>query len=149
MSKKYKMIFIYLMSFSFLTSCLSASKDKAFDIDWPSGNRSVARGMSADHDGIDIALVEGSPVYAAHKGDVIAAQKSTTYGNYIILEFSQQWATLYAHLKKVSVKRGDHVQKKQKIGLSGSSGTSSGPHLHFEVMKNKYPVNPLNYLPKK
>ena len=104
--------------------------------------------MTASHDGIDIATPVNTPVYAAHKGIVVGTSYSSSYGKYIILE-NGRWATLYAHLTKILVKRKDEVEYQQLIGYSGNTGKSTGPHLHFEILKNKKPVNPLSILNKK
>lgn len=143
-----KSIFLLLFHFVFLTSCMSGRKNLDFQPIWPSDTKKVSKKWAPDHDGIDFKIPTGTPIYASHSGVVIAAQYSKSYGYYIIIELSDKWASLYAHLSKLLVKRGDQVQKRQKIGLSGNSGISSGDHLHFEIIKNKIPVNPLKFLPK-
>ncbi len=136
--------------FLFLFFCVScASSSKVIELSWPSDIRRISRHFSGSHDGMDIAAPSNSPVYSAHKGRVVWAEYSKSYGNYIILKFSDQWATLYAHLNKLLVKKGSHVERRQKIGLSGSTGQSNSPHLHFELFKNKKAVNPYPYLQQK
>ena len=129
-----------------LAGCSSNDKTKSFYLDWPCDIKKISRNWSSAHDGMDIAVPTGSSVYSAHEGVVITAQTSSTYGHYIIVEFSDQWATLYAHLSRMLVQRGDRVGRRQKIALSGSTGESQSPHLHFELIKNKMPVNPRRYL---
>lgn len=104
--------------------------------------------MTASHDGIDIAAPSGSKVYAVHKGVIIESRYSSSYGRFIIVEYNNEWGSLYAHLSRSIVKRKDKVNQGQLIGYSGSSGSGTGPHLHFELFKNKKSVNPLSYLKK-
>ncbi|MBN2260778.1 MAG: M23 family metallopeptidase [Clostridiales bacterium] len=98
------------------------------------------------HTGIDIALPMGTPIYAADGGKVISVGYSSGYGTMIKIDHGANMETVYAHLSKTYVKVGDKVFKGEKIGLSGNSGTSTGPHLHFEVRKLGVPVDPKNYL---
>lgn len=137
----------FLISFYclFLISCFSPPKD--FNFEWPTKNQSIVRKMTATHDGIDIGVSSNTPVYAAHKGIVIGTSYSSTYGRYIILE-NGDWATLYAHLTRSLVKRNDQVESQKIIGYSGATGEVTGPHLHFEILRKKQPVNPLILLEK-
>ena len=130
----------------FLASCSSAPKNLSFI--WPSDTHTISRFLTPSHDGIDIPVPSGSKVYASHTGIVVGSQYSPSYGKFIIIE-NGLWATLYAHLSRSLVKRKDKIRQGQLIGYSGSSGTGTGPHLHFELLKNKKPINPLPYLQKK
>lgn len=101
------------------------------------------------HWGIDFSLPTGSPVYATGDGEV----RSTTtrfsgYGKYINLNHGFGYQTLYAHLNRFLVKPGDKVKRGQVIGYSGNTGTSTGPHLHYEVIKDGEKVDPVNYFYK-
>ncbi|MCD6435390.1 MAG: M23 family metallopeptidase, partial [Clostridiales bacterium] len=98
------------------------------------------------HSGIDIGLPTGSPIYAADGGKVVYVGYSGGYGRMIKIDHGENIETIYAHLSKYYVKVGEKVFKGQKIGLSGNTGVSTGPHLHFEVRKLGTPVNPANYL---
>ncbi len=98
------------------------------------------------HTGIDIANSTGTTVSAADAGKVSFAASNGSYGNLIIIDHENGYQTYYAHLSKFSVKKGDRVYKGQKIGEVGSTGRSTGPHLHFEVRKNGTPINPLNFV---
>ena len=101
------------------------------------------------HQGIDLAAPLGSPVFAAHEGTVIyAGQGYSGYGKMVLLEYNTKWATLYAHFDQIFVKEGHLIKQGQLIGEMGRTGRATGVHLHFELMKNKLPVNPLNYLEK-
>ncbi|MFA5124212.1 MAG: peptidoglycan DD-metalloendopeptidase family protein [Patescibacteria group bacterium] len=101
-----------------------------------------------EHSGIDIGVKTGTPVKAADTGYVATIGRNTKwYGNYIMIIHGNNISTLYAHLSSINVGSDEYVTKGQLIGLSGSTGFSSGPHLHFEVRANGVPVDPLNYLP--
>jgi murein DD-endopeptidase MepM/ murein hydrolase activator NlpD len=98
------------------------------------------------HAGMDMAAPKGTPVYAAESGVVIVAQSWSGYGNCIIIDHGGGLWTLYGHLSSILVKNGENVKRGNKIGLVGSTGQSTGNHLHFEVRKNSEPVNPAPYL---
>ena len=94
------------------------------------------------HKGIDLSAPSGSSIYAAADGTVVLAQKSSTYGNYIIIDHSNGFETLYAHCSKLLVSSGQSVKKGQVIAKVGSTGQSTRPHLHFEVRLNNQSLNP-------
>ncbi len=94
------------------------------------------------HNGIDIAAETGTEIYASLDGAVTSAGYSDSYGYYIIVEHSKNVETLYAHCSKLKVKKGDKVQKGDIIGLVGSTGWSTGPHLHFEIRVGGYRIDP-------
>lgn len=99
------------------------------------------------HSGVDLAVAEGTPVYAADNGKVIVAEDSGNgYGNYIILDHQNGFKTLYGHNSELLVSVGDIVAKGDKIALSGNTGNSTGPHLHFEVHVHDEKVDPQQYL---
>lgn len=98
------------------------------------------------HDGIDIAANYGNGVYAYADGKVVQAGWNGGYGNSILIDHGNSLQTRYAHLSKISVNVGQKVTTGQRIGSVGSSGVSTGPHLHFEVLKNGKTTNPLNYI---
>lgn len=88
------------------------------------------------HDGIDIAAPEGAPVYAAHDGVVVyAAGGLSGYGNLVLLRAADGFTTVYAHNRRILVEEGMKIRRGQKISEVGSTGHSSGPHLHFEVRR--------------
>lgn len=99
------------------------------------------------HPGIDLAAPLGSAVYACKSGKVTAVDYNGTYGNYIIILHDGGMTSVYAHLAKTLVKRGDTVDGGTLIGQVGTTGASTGPHLHFEVRVNGSPTNPGNMLP--
>ena len=88
------------------------------------------------HGGIDLAAAVGTPVYASAPGKVIHAGPAGGYGNLIIIAHQYEYTTYYGHLSEILVKRGDTIGKGEKIGLVGSTGRVTGPHLHFEIRKD-------------
>ena len=98
------------------------------------------------HTGIDIGLDVGSSIKAADGGVVTFAGYNSSYGKYIIIDHGGNMTTLYAHNSKLTVGKGEKVYKGQLIALSGNTGYSTGPHLHFEVRINGVPKNPRNYV---
>lgn len=98
------------------------------------------------HTGIDIGAGSGSNVIAANAGTVIKAAWNNSYGYMVMVDHGGGIVTLYAHNSKLKVKTGDVVTKGQVIAISGSTGMSTGPHLHFEVRVNGVYKNPLDYL---
>ena len=108
----------------------------------------LTQGYSAKHRAVDIATVWKAPVYAVGDGRVIrAGWLYTGYGFSVVIRHPNGLVTLYSHMTNPAVKVGDWVRRGQQIGLVGSTGNSTGPHVHFEVRKNGVRVNPLNYLP--
>jgi murein DD-endopeptidase MepM/ murein hydrolase activator NlpD len=100
------------------------------------------------HTGIDLSAPEGTPVTAAADGVVVAAvQSGVGYGNYVIVAHGAGLMTLYGHLLEVDVRTGDRVLRGRAVGLEGSSGLSTGPHLHFELRVNDQVFDPMIYLP--
>ncbi|MCL2099743.1 MAG: peptidoglycan DD-metalloendopeptidase family protein, partial [Oscillospiraceae bacterium] len=102
--------------------------------------------FSAGHRALDISAPHGTIVSAADGGTVIYAGFSGSYGNHIKIRHANGYVTLYAHMSSLSVHQGASVFKGQEIGRVGSTGRSTGPHLHFEVIKNGVQVNPKNYI---
>jgi murein DD-endopeptidase MepM/ murein hydrolase activator NlpD len=100
------------------------------------------------HTGIDIAAPLGTPVMAAADGVVVAVGHTAVgYGNYVIIAHGAGAATLYGHLLQTAANVGDRVARGQLIGLEGSTGFSTGPHVHFELRINDQVVDPMPYLP--
>ena len=95
------------------------------------------------HTGIDISAAYGVSILAANKGTVIFAGWQSGYGNTVIIDHGGGISTLYGHASRLLVKVGDHVDVGDTIAKFGTTGYSTGPHLHFEVRKNGSTVNPL------
>lgn len=103
---------------------------------------------SRAHWGLDLANHRGTPILSAEEGTVIYTGTGFRgYGKLVVIEHNDEWATLYAHLDKITVKEGQVVRKGQRLGGMGRTGRSSGVHLHFEIRYRRQPVNPLAYLP--
>ena len=100
----------------------------------------IVRGFEGKHKGVDIALSRNTPVLATANGFVLKVDSNKRYGLHVVLKHDKGYKTLYAHLGKVIVKEGMKVKRGQIIGFSGSSGESTGPHLHYEVWKNDEPI---------
>ncbi|WP_039944553.1 peptidoglycan DD-metalloendopeptidase family protein [Thermicanus aegyptius] len=97
------------------------------------------------HPALDISGVKDKTIMAADNGTVISAGWDGSYGNNIMIDHGNGYVTRYAHLSKISVKKGQKVAKGQAIGIMGETGNATGVHLHFEIIKNGTPVNPSKY----
>ena len=98
------------------------------------------------HWGMDFTAPTGTPIYATGDGKVSTYKRSRSgYGNHIIIDHGYGYKTLYAHMSKVDVRRGQKVKRGDIIGYVGSSGRSTAPHLHYEVIKDGRKINPVNY----
>ncbi len=98
------------------------------------------------HSGVDIAVERGTPVRAAASGYVVEAGWDDVFGYRVIIDHGFGMKTLYGHNQRLVVLKNETVSRGQTIAYSGSSGSSSAPHLHFEVIRNNIPVDPLDYL---
>lgn len=103
-------------------------------------------GIEKFHNGLDMAAASGTPILAAYDGDVVAAAYSSSMGNYIMIDHGGGLYTIYMHSSALYVSKGQSVYKGQTIAAVGSTGRSTGPHLHFGVRLNGNYVNPWNYL---
>ncbi|MDE5977090.1 MAG: peptidoglycan DD-metalloendopeptidase family protein [Turicibacter sp.] len=119
---------------------------------WPTTNHNITCGYLcySGHYAIDIQAYVGQPVYAADSGMVVSASYSSSYGNVILINHKNGYYTRYAHLDSLNVSAGDIVQGGQVIGLAGTTGNSTGPHLHFEIRTDtlsqpNYALNPLDF----
>jgi murein DD-endopeptidase MepM/ murein hydrolase activator NlpD len=115
---------------------------------WPVSG-AITQKYYALHPGIDIGAAKGTPVHAADSGYVRLAgwdPEPVSYGNEVVIDHGNGYATRYAHLSAIMVDAGDSVKKGQLIGRVGSTGNSTGPHLHFEINQNGNHRNPFSYL---
>ena len=140
----------------------SAGHSTKYRFIWPEPNAQISQpfgpspywfeppfgGYPHFHTGIDLVEPFGSPIYAADDGIVaLVGSSSTGYGNYVVIAHSGGLATLYGHLSTSLVKVGQAVTQGQPVGLEGSTGNSTGPHVHFELRINQKPIDPTPYLP--
>lgn len=118
---------------------------------WPATNRYLSGTdfLPVGHPGLDIAAGLGAPLFAADSGVIVFAGLSYRgYGNLVIIDHGNGWQTAYAHLSQINVACGGSIYQGQVLGLSGSTGNSTGPHLHFEMRNDTLGrVNPWLYLP--
>ena len=132
----------------------SVEKDSAGNMINKSANSAKLEGTQAPaekdqmqfHKGVDIAAPMGTDVYCAAQGKVIFAGQKSGYGNCVIIEHGNGLATLYGHLSKILVDANQQVKIGDVIAKVGSTGRSTGPHLHYEVRKNNTPINPKLFL---
>ena len=114
---------------------------------WPADGN-IGQDFWSRHPGLDIGAYEGAPIYAADSGYVVAAQwDDTGYGRMVIIDHGNGFKTLYAHMNVYFVELGQEVAKGQTIGKMGSTGNSTGPHLHFEILRNGVKRNPWGFMP--
>ncbi|MDR1116888.1 MAG: peptidoglycan DD-metalloendopeptidase family protein [Oscillospiraceae bacterium] len=100
------------------------------------------------HTGTDIAAPKGTTIVASNSGNVIIAGWNNGYGNYVVIDHGGGYTTLYGHMSQILTKKGADVKKGEKIGLVGSTGYSTGPHLHFGISKNGTYINPMQFFKK-
>lgn len=123
-----------------------AQTDTGTKLLWPALSHRITQYYHWGHHAIDIGDKTGTPIYAAEAGKVERAGWNTGYGYNIIVNHGNGIKTLYAHASKMLVQAGDSVARGETIGLVGSTGWSTGPHIHFEVRLNGIKQNPLNYI---
>lgn len=132
-----------------------ASLERAQPTTWPArgwmsshfGWRDGPTGGGRDHHtGIDVSAPRGTPVVATADGSVVFADYHAGYGNLIVLDHGYGLSTRYGHLSTIRVKAGQRVVRNELIGRVGNTGRSTGPHLHFEVLRNGVPQNPMRWL---
>lgn len=117
---------------------------------WPVRGRLSSRfGMrrGRPHEGVDIAAQKGTPIFAAESGRVIFSGRMSGYGKVVIVKHAGRYRSVYAHASRLLVRKGEFVERGQKVAEVGSTGRSTGPHLHFEIRRSETPQNPLAYLP--
>jgi len=112
------------------------------------GWRSISVAGNQFHGGIDVAAPTGTPVAAARGGVVVRAGWIGAYGFLVAVDHGDGWETRYAHLSRIDVAPGQRVAQGSVVGLVGSTGASTGPHLHFEIRHQGRALDPLTYLPR-
>ena len=123
-----------------------ASEDTNTKLLWPVLSQRITQYFHWGHSGLDIGDKTGNPIYAAESGKVERSGWSTGYGYNVVINHGNGLTTLYGHASKLLVKAGDTVTRGETIALVGSTGWSTGPHLHMEVRVNDVKKNPLNYI---
>ena len=127
-----------------------ARRDAKLRFGWPLKGRLTSPFGSRNgrpHEGIDLAAPRGTVIRAAEAGKVIHSGRLGAYGRVVILKHAGHYRTVYAHANRTTVGRGDFVEQGEQIATVGSTGRSTGPHLHFEVRRRETPRDPLLYLP--
>jgi murein DD-endopeptidase MepM/ murein hydrolase activator NlpD len=128
----------------------ASARDSGLDFAWPvSGKLSSRYGWRSGrhHEGVDISARQGTPVHAAEAGRVIFSGRMGSYGQMIIVKHTGRYSTVYAHNRKNLVSQGDFVERGEVIAEVGRTGNASGPHVHFEVRRDRSTEDPLRYLP--
>lgn len=130
----------------------SISTDGPIGFDWPVDSARMTRGFLPNkrrpHLGIDLAAPRGTPILAAQAGTVIyTGREFKGYGKMVLIESGNGWATLYAHFDKILVSEGQTVRRGEIVGAMGRTGRATGVHLHFEIRKDRGPIDPLPLLP--
>ena len=128
----------------------AARQQTSLQFAWPVRGRLSSRfgtRRGKPHEGIDVAASSGTPIYAAEAGRVIHSGRLGSYGKVVIVKHAGSYRTVYAHASKLLVRKGDFVERRQKVALVGTTGRSTGPHVHFEIRSAEKPKNPLDYLP--
>lgn len=154
-----RQLFVQVQSFDQLRDAVGKQKDKLShipsvlpikveDYTMSSGygyRRDPIYGSSKFHEGLDFSASIGTPVYATADGEITVAKREAGYGNCIDIDHGYNYLTRYAHLSEILVKEGSQVKRGQMIGKVGSTGKSTGPHLHYEVRFKGEAQNPVNY----
>lgn len=122
-----------------------------FQLSWPVHHVKLNRGYrpanDPKHEGLDLGGPRGSAILSAHEGVVIyTGDDFRGYGNMILVEYSDEWATLYGHLDSIQVYAGKIVEAGEPLGEMGNTGAASGVHLHFELLNKRKPVDPIPFL---
>ena len=116
---------------------------------WPLPTFGISQHFSGGHLGLDLQADYGTPVYPVHEGVVAwTSIISLGYGKHVLIKNTEEITSLYGHLSTIDVKQGDVVSKTTKIGEVGSTGWSTGNHLHLEIRQNDTPINPMEILPE-
>jgi len=108
--------------------------------------RSPWTGRPEEHEGLDIGTLSGTPVQSPAAGRVVTASAGGSFGRHVVLDHGNGVQSLYGHLSKIEVKAGEAVEKGQTIGLTGNTGRSTGPHLHYEILVAGKPMDPRGFL---
>jgi murein DD-endopeptidase MepM/ murein hydrolase activator NlpD len=133
------------------TSRAAARGKSSLRFAWPVRGRlssNFGRRRGRPHEGIDIAAKRGTPIFATEAGRVIQSGRMGGYGKVVIVKHAGSFRSVYAHASRLLVRKGEFVERGQKIAEVGSTGRSTGPHVHFEIRQKERPRNPLALLPR-
>ena len=97
------------------------------------------------HSGIDFTAPQGTPIYATGNGTVSVAESGNGYGNHVVINHGFGYSSLYGHMSRIKARIGQHIKRGELIGYVGSTGTSTAPHVHYEIIKGDNRINPINY----
>lgn len=130
------------------SSAAEPDPESALPTSWPLTERGfltqpLLEGAAGDHPGIDIAVATDSYIRAAGAGTVVQATEDEVYGRFVVVDHGNGYVTRYAHASMLTVEPGRHVRRNEVIGLTGSTGRSTAPHLHFEIVLDGEAVDPL------
>ena len=132
----------------FTTTDTTISIPQTKTLQWPLKTVSISQRFSYGHPGMDLPAPLGTPIYPIADGVVVwTISLPWGYGNHVLVAHNSHITALYAHMSKVEVKAGDAVHQAKEIGQIGSTGWSSGNHLHMEIYQDNVPINPLEVLP--
>lgn len=128
-----------------------STAEAALPTSWPLTEKGfvtqgLLEGDEGEHPGLDIAVPTDSYIRAAGSGTVVDAGEDPVYGHFVVLDHGDGYTTLYGHASMRLVERGQEVRRNEVIALSGSTGRSTAPHLHFEILRDGEPVDPLSLL---
>jgi murein DD-endopeptidase MepM/ murein hydrolase activator NlpD len=129
---------------------LDARRTSKLEFAWPLQAKLSSRfgqRRGRPHEGIDLSARKGAPIRAAEGGRIIHAGRLGDYGKVVVVKHAGHYRSVYAHASKVLVRKGQFVEKGDRIALVGSTGRSSGPHLHFEIRRRESARDPMLYLP--
>lgn len=129
-----------------LSSTPSIAPVRGILTDGYGGRKDPFTGRAASHPAVDISSAQGQPILSPADGVVVKAEWANGYGNVVYVSHGYGYATRYGHLSRFNVKPGQRVRRGEVIGFVGSTGRSTGPHLHYEVRVNGETVNPLEYI---
>jgi murein DD-endopeptidase MepM/ murein hydrolase activator NlpD len=113
---------------------------------WPTSARRITQYFNWRHGGVDIAGPPSNKIYAAASGHVILSGWQRGYGLTLLVDHGNGYVTRYGHARKLFVRSGEYVEKGETIAMIGNTGRSTGPHLHFEVLRNGHKINPLSFV---
>lgn len=125
---------------------LPVAKNHCVTSEFNPARRNPVTGVVRPHNGIDLGDAQGTPILVVKDGTVTSARTNGGYGNQIVVDHGGGLSTSYSHLSKMSVGKGQQVKQGEVIGLMGSTGNSTGPHLHLEIKQEGVAKNPRDYI---